>query len=130
MNEELLFLGKTIESVQKMRVAADVRISHLSKHKKKCRVTELITNQEKHLEELLNDELKGIMEKHPTHEWSIGVKGIGLINLGKVVSFVDIERATNISKLWRYCGMACDAAIGAEVASLDQLMIRAVAIRL
>lgn len=120
MNEELLFLGKTIESVQKMRVAADVRISHLSKNKKKCRVTELITDQEKRLEGLLNDELKGIMEKHPTHGWSIGIKGVGLINLGKVVSFIDIERATNISKLWRYCGFACDENGNAERATKGQ----------
>ena len=114
MNEDLLFLGKTLEAIQRMRVAAQVRITHLAKNKKKCKLTELVRDQEEILEEMLNGELRSRMLEHPAHEWFYSVKGIGLINIGKVISFIDIEEATNISKLWRYAGFACDESGQAE----------------
>lgn len=53
---------------------------------------------ERHMAELLAGECPPIIE-HLT-----ALKGIGIITAAKIAGPIDIERATTVSKLWRYAG--------------------------
>jgi hypothetical protein len=104
MNDKLFFLAKTIEYIQKTRVSAQVRKTHLAKNNKTCDLTEATIEKMELLEDWLNSKMKEMVKEHPAYFWFSKVKGIGDLNIGKVIGLVNIERADNISKLWRYAG--------------------------
>lgn len=112
INEKALVATDALYYIQKARVAAQVRLSHLVKPTKKypkgrtCELTKEILKRAGSVEEWLNEEVEVFVKLHPAYDWFSKVKGVGTLNIGKVVSFIDIEKATMISKLWRYAGMA------------------------
>lgn len=106
MSKEI-FLANTLEFIQKTRVAAQVRISHLEKNKQKCDLTESTLFKINELEKWLDDSMEELVKSHPAYPWFSKVKGIGNLNIGKVVSLIDIRKASQISKLWRYAGFGC-----------------------
>lgn len=107
-NNQALVISNALYFIQKARVSAQVRKSHLEKNEKKCELTEQILFKSKEFEEWLNAELREFVKKHPAHYWFSKVKGIGNLNIGKVISLVDIEKASMISKLWRFAGFGCN----------------------
>lgn len=104
--EKFEFLVKILEFIQKLRVSAQVRITHLKKQKKKCELTEETLSRLLFFEDWLEKELKEIVKNHPAYYWFKEVKGIGEINIGKVLGYIDIHKASKISKLWRYAGFS------------------------
>jgi len=106
-NDAFLFLARALNFVQKERVAAQVRKSHLEKNKKACDLTEGILKRAVDFEDWLNQEMKRIVKEHPANHWFSNVKGIGDLNIGKVLAYVDIKEASTVSKLWRYAGFGC-----------------------
>lgn len=109
IDDALLVLTKTLYFVQNERVAAQVRILHLAKKKKKCELTNQILERELAFETWLNMELKTRIQKHPAYSWFSQVKGVGDLNIGKLIGYIDIEKATTISKLWRYAGFGLNS---------------------
>ena len=108
MKDAVNVLVDTLDFVQKSRVSAQVRKSHLGLNKKTCAVTEQVLEKTKELEEWLDGMLESFVKKHPAYDWFSKVKGIGNVNIGKVVALIDIEKASMVSKLWRFAGFACD----------------------
>lgn len=106
MNKEI-FLANTLEFIQKARVAAQVRKSHLEKNKKKCDLTEETILKVGEFEDWLNGNMEELVKNHPAYPWFSKVKGVGNLNIGKVTCLIDIEKASQISKLWRYAGFGC-----------------------
>jgi len=106
-NDAFLFLARALNFVQKERVAAQVRKSHLEKNKKICDLTEGILKRAVDFEDWLNQEMKQIVKEHPANHWFSNVKGVGDLNIGKVLAYIDIKEASTISKLWRYAGFGC-----------------------
>jgi len=107
MKDAVNVLVDTLYFIQKSRVSAQVRKSHLGKNKKTCPVTEQVLEKTKELEEWLDGMLEGFVKKHPAYDWFSKVKGIGNVNIGKVVALIDIEKASMVSKLWRFAGFGC-----------------------
>ena len=103
-SNQAIMLANTLYFIQKARVATQVRQSHLAKNKNKCELTEEIMEKSKDLEDWLNGKLKEQVKAHPAYFWFSKVKGIGDVNIGKVVSLIDIREASMVSKLWRYAG--------------------------
>ncbi len=108
------FLTDALFYIQKARVSAQVREIHLAKNEEKCELTEEVLVKTGELEKWLDGKLAAQVRAHPAYPWFSKVKGIGDINIGKIISDVDIEKASQISKLWRYCGFGCDDAGRAE----------------
>ena len=106
MSDEIMFIANALDFIQKARVSAQVRLTHLALNEEKCEITEEVLEKTHALEEWLEDKVKTYVKAHPAYDWFSKVKGVGDLNIGKVVSFIDIEKATMISKLWRYAGMA------------------------
>jgi len=106
INEKAYFAATTLHFIQKARVAAQVRETHLEKNNKSCDLTKEVLSKAMKFEEWLNEQIKDYVKAHPAYDWFSRVKGIGHLNIGKVLSLIDIERATTVSKLWRYAGVA------------------------
>lgn len=58
------------------------------------------------LEDYVDGRVAEIIKGHPAYPWFSRVKGVGRENIGKVVAFIDIERAPTVSSLWMYAGFA------------------------
>ncbi len=109
INDKALVLANALYFIQKGRVSAQVRQSHLARHDKKCDLTEEVEARFDTFEAWLNEQVEDFVKCHPAYPWFSKVKGIGNLNIGKVISLVDIEKADKISRLWRYAGFACDS---------------------
>jgi len=58
--------------------------------------------------------LNEYVRNHPAYDWFYQIKGIGDLNIGKVISLIDIREASQVSKLWRYAGFGVNGNGGAE----------------
>lgn len=45
------------------------------------------------------------MQHHPMIKTAINIRGVGELTIASLIVYVDIEKATNPSKLWAYCGL-------------------------
>lgn len=102
----LAFLVNSHLEVQKLRVAAQVRSSHLKLRKRHDPVVEQVRDRALVLEEFIEGEIARLITDHPAWPWLKGVKGVGKENVAKIIGLVDIERADTISSLWSFAGYA------------------------
>lgn len=51
-------------------------------------------------------EVMRLIKHHPAWGWLKDVRGVGPTMAGVIISEVDINRCTTVSKLWAYCGLA------------------------
>lgn len=105
INEKAFVVANALLFIQKARVAAQVRETHLEKAGKSCELTKEILARAQTFEDWLNERIEDYVKAHPAYTWFSRVKGIGNLNIGKVLSLIDIERASTVSKLWRYAGI-------------------------
>lgn len=109
---QLNTLGTVVDtglSIEKARVALQVRQTHLKNSKRKDKITENLLAQVVGLEESIDKTVSGLLEQHSAYPWFSRVKGIGKENIGKVIGLVDIEEADTISSLWKFAGYAVDS---------------------
>lgn len=91
-------------SIEKCRVASQVRLAHLAKHNRGDKDTEDLLIKELTLEDWIKTRLKNHIKAHPAYDWFSKVKGIGNENIAKVVGLIDIDRIDTVSSLWAYAG--------------------------
>ena len=111
-------LSKLVDAtlvIEKLRVASQVRQSHLALQNRIDPETDELLNRIQGLEEYVDDRIADLIRTHPAYSWFSRVKGIGRENIGKVVGsirikpdpeFPDKPYADTISALWAYCGYA------------------------
>lgn len=92
--------------IEKLRVASEVRQTHLSLQGKQDPETDELRRRLKDLEDFVDDRVAYLIQSHPAYYWFHRIKGIGRENIGKVVAPIDIERANTISSLWKFAGFA------------------------
>lgn len=95
-------ISNALYFIQKARVASQVRQKHLAKRDEVDPITNEFKEKTLALEEWLNGIVRDYVCGHPAYYWFSRVKGIGDLNIGKVVSLVDIEKCPTISSLWRF----------------------------
>lgn len=98
------FTARLLQEVQKLRVAAQVRETHLAKRE----VVDITTGSVKKklllIEEELNEQIREFVRDHPAYDWFSKIKGVGDLNIGKILGYIDIEKAPSVSSLWKYAG--------------------------
>lgn len=104
MNNKTSIIVDMIGYIQKARVSAQVRLTHLKKQNKKCDVTERLLEKAHEFEKWLEDELAEQVKANPAYFWFSKIKGIGNVNIGKIIGEIDIQKASQVSKLWRFAG--------------------------
>lgn len=93
-------------AIEKLRVAAQVRQSHLRKRNKADPETEDLCLKLAELEDYVNGRIAELIETHAAYPWFSLVKGVGKENIAKVIGLIDITKAPTISSLWMFAGLA------------------------
>lgn len=113
----LSYLSEVVLSVERVRIAAQVRLSWFKKQGRQDIQMETVLNELIAVEERLTGLLREAMEVHPTWPWLEQVKGAGPENSAKVVGLIEgvtfrstgrsgIAAFDTMSKLRRFCGLA------------------------
>jgi rubrerythrin len=95
-------------AVEKLRVASEVRQSHLTRQGKQDAETDELHRRLSDLEDYVDGRVTELIRSHPAYPWFSRVKGVGGENIGKVIAPIDIERAKTISALWKFAGFAVE----------------------
>tara|TARA_Y100000310_G_scaffold345177_1_gene462386 strand:- start:1026 stop:1808 length:783 start_codon:yes stop_codon:yes gene_type:complete len=101
---ELEFLVNIQLSVEKFRVASQVRNSHLAKGNRHDALCEEAWEKLKDLEGWIDGKVAQEVQKHGAYHWFSKIKGIGKENIGKVIGLIDVREAPYVSSLWKYAG--------------------------
>jgi len=81
-------------TIERLRVASEVRQSHLTRQGKQDPETDELHRRLKDLEDFVDGRVAYLIQGHPAYHWFSQIKGIGKENIGKVVAEIDIERAS------------------------------------
>ena len=95
-------------AIEKLRVASEVRQSHLALQGRQDKETDELHRRLKDLEDFVDGRVAYLIQGHPAYPWFSRVKGVGKENIGKVVATIDIVRADTISSLWKFAGFAVE----------------------
>jgi len=106
--KDLPFWTDTALSVEKLRIACQVRASHLKLQGRENEETDKLISLLVDVEGYVDGQLARWIIGNPAYPWFSKVKGIGKENIGKVIGLVDIERAPTISSLWKFAGYAVE----------------------
>ncbi len=90
--------------IEKLRVATQVRRTHLARQGKKDIETDELHRRLVSLEEYAEARVTELIQAHPAYYWFTRVKGVGNENIAKVVGLIDIEKAHTVSSLWKFAG--------------------------
>ena len=93
-------------TIEKARVASQVRKAHLEKNDRRDPDTEELLEKLIDLEAFVDGRVADRVKEHPAYPWFSRVKGIGLENIPKVLGMVDIEKVDTVSSLWMFAGYA------------------------
>ena len=93
-------------AIEKLRVAAEVGITHLALQGREDPERNELHRRLKDLEDFVDGRVAYLIQGHPAYCWFSRVKGVGKENIGKVVGLIDIEKADTISALWKFSGFA------------------------
>lgn len=95
-------------AIEKLRVASEVRQSHLARQGKKDPETDELHRRLKDLEDYVDGRVVPLIQSHPAYSWFSLVLGVGTENISKVVAPIDIEKAHTISALWKFAGFSVE----------------------
>jgi len=93
-------------AIEKLRVSAEVRKSHLALQGKEDPDTNELRSKLVELEDYVDDRIAQLLKDHPAYPWFSRIRGVGNENIGKVVGLIDVEKANTISSLWKFSGRA------------------------
>jgi len=102
------FLINAVLAIEKLRVAAQVRQSHLKLQGRSDKETDDLLEEMIKLEEYADGRVAYLIQDHAAYPWFSRVKGIGKENIGKVVGLIDIAKAGTVSALWKFAGYSVD----------------------
>lgn len=97
--------------IEKLRVSAQVRKTHLSLHDRDDPETNELLNRIKGLEDYVDGRIAELIQLHPAHPWFSLVKGIGKENIAKVVACIDITKDDTPSSLWKFAGFSVEGGV-------------------
>jgi hypothetical protein len=102
------FLINAVLAIEKLRVAAQVRQSHLKLQGRSDKETDDLLEEMRKLEDYADGRVASLIQEHPAYPWFSRVKGVGKENIGKVVGLVDINKADTPSSLWKFAGYSVE----------------------
>ena len=95
-------------AIERLRIATQVRLTHLAKQNKADAPSEEAFGRLKELESWIDIRVAEKLAYHPAYHWFSTIKGIGSENIGKVLRYLDINKASYISSFWKYAGYSVE----------------------
>lgn len=89
--KHLDFLVKTQLAIEKIRIATQVRNSHLHLRGESDPVCEELQQRVQAVEDFVDKTVADTIKSHPAYDWFSRVKGVGRENIGKVISEIRIK---------------------------------------
>lgn len=114
MVEQLTSLTAMVDAtlvIEKLRVASEVRQTHLALQGRQDKETDELHRRLKDLEDFTDGRVAYLIQQHPAYHWFSRVKGIGKENIAKVVALVNISKADTPSSLWKFSGFSVEDGI-------------------
>ena len=122
--QELRFLVRSLYDIQRLRIATSQRDQTGQRRKETDTAPVQLTEAQQrfmdrmagtleNLEQDADKDLKVILKKIPIwREWLTEQRGVGVRMGAIMIAEIDVHRAENPSKVWRYCGLAVDTETG------------------
>ena len=88
---------------QRIRTQSQIRLANTRGEAMK--VTEIFAVRAADLERQYKNALHAFAKAHPVGLWSLSIPGIGPVISAGLLAHIDIDRAPNVGKLWRYAGL-------------------------
>lgn len=98
-------------TIEKLRVASEVRQTHLVRQGRQDPETDELHRRLKDLEDFVDGRVSYLIQSHPAYPWFSEVKGVGRENIAKVVALIDIQKANTISSLWKFAGLSVEGGV-------------------
>lgn len=95
-------------AIEKLRVASEVRQSHLEIQQRPDPETDELHKRLVALEGYVDGRVATLLKSHPAYDWFNRIKGVGKENIGKVLGPVDIEKVNTVSSLWKFAGFSVE----------------------
>lgn len=95
-------------TIEKLRVASEVRQSHLARQGKQDPETDELHRRVKDLEDFVDGRVANLIKAHSAYHWFSRIKGIGKENIGKVIGLININMAEYVSSLWKFAGFSVE----------------------
>lgn len=111
MVKDLIALNTMVDAalaIEKLRVASEVRQTHLALQGRDDPETNELHRRLEDLEDFVDGRVAYLIQNHPAYPWFSRVKGIGRENIGKVVAPIDITKANTPSSLWKFAGFSVE----------------------
>lgn len=110
MNQKssLVTMADAALSVEKVRVASEIRQSHLARQGRHDPETDELHRRLEDLEDFVDGRVAYLIQSHPAYPWFSRIKGVGTENIGKVIAPINIEKAHTISALWKFSGFSVE----------------------
>jgi len=111
MVKDLIALNTMVDAalaIEKLRVASEVRQTHLALQGRDDPETNELHKRLEDLEGFVDERVAYLIQSHPVYPWFSRVKGIGRENIGKVVAPIDIIKADTPSSLWKFAGFSVE----------------------
>lgn len=105
----------TALAIERLRVASEIRQSHLALQGKHDPETDEMHRRLKELEDFVDGRVADLIEGHPAFPWFSRVKGVGRENIGKVVGLVDIRKCSHVSSLWKFAGFSVEDGVAPKL---------------
>jgi len=107
-NKAINLLGEASIILEKLRVQAQVRKTHLGLRGRDDQLTDEVFDKLKETEDFINNALKIFVKSHAAYPWFSRINGIGDLNIAKVICQVDITRGQTPSSLCKFAGYSVD----------------------
>ncbi len=98
------FLVKSVLAIEGVRIAVQIRQSHLALRNRKDPETDELLRRLQEVEDYADGRMATLLTSHPAYPWFSRVKGVGQENIGKVIGLMDITKADTLSSLWSFAG--------------------------
>lgn len=103
--DEARFLVDAYYAMQEDRIRDDHQLRQLTANDEPATVLSYLGEQHSLLEQQIAKALDVYSAAQPIGEWMRSIVGIGPVISAGMIAHIDIERATNVGKLWRFAGM-------------------------
>ena len=112
--QNLEFWVNTQLSIEKIRIATQIRNTHLKKQGRTDENTEKLLEHLKSVEKFVDNTVANMIKSHPAYYWFSKVKGVGKENIGKVIGQLKMINSENkdvaphISSFWQFAGFGME----------------------
>ena len=89
--DTLSYMVESSLVIEKLRVASEVRQSHLKRNGRNDKDTDDLHQRIQGLEDYVDARVATLIKDHPAYPWFSRVKGIGKENIGKIVGLVRVK---------------------------------------